>query len=72
MEMEILDYECRRDGLKVIYSPIIKVLHNHNASTNYAIRSETKKVKFMNENILNSLKCFKEIMMKDSEKYGKK
>ena len=68
MEMEILDYECKRDNLKVVYSPLISVTHNHNASTNYVLKSETKKVKFMNENNLNSLKCFKNIIMKDREK----
>lgn len=64
-EMEILDYESNRDNLSTLYSPKIEVIHNHNASTNYTFKNEYKKVCFMNNCILNSLKIFIDILKSD-------
>ncbi|MBM7641776.1 glycosyltransferase [Streptococcus loxodontisalivarius] len=57
-ETEILDYQCQRDGLKVIYDPSVKVLHHHSTSTASSFSSELKKVRFMNRCILDSLNAF--------------
>lgn len=61
-ETEILDYECKNDNMIEIYSPKLKVVHNHNASTNYTFKNEFKKVCFMNDCILHSLKEFYKII----------
>ena len=62
MEMEILDFICKKNNFKECYSPDIHVIHNHNASTNYTYKKEFDKVVFMNKCIYDSLKNFKKIM----------
>lgn len=67
-EMEILDYECKRDNLKELYCPDIKVLHHHNVSTNLTYSTEFEKIVFMNENIKKSLEEFLILMKKDKKR----
>lgn len=57
-EMEILDYECQKEGYKEVYDPTLKVLHHQNVSTNETYASELKKVRFMNEQNYYSIKNF--------------
>ncbi len=64
-ESEILDYECHKAGLKTMYSPKLKVNHNHNASTNLTYNSELKKARFINNCMYNSISAFLEILEKE-------
>ncbi|HEM6372265.1 TPA: glycosyltransferase [Streptococcus suis] len=57
-ETEILAYQCKKDNLKVVYDPSIKVLHHHSTSTSSTFSSELKKVRFMNNCIYDSLQAF--------------
>ncbi len=59
-EMEILDYECQKEGYIEVYDPLIKVLHHQNVATNATYTSEIKKVRFMNEQNYASIKAFLE------------
>ena len=59
-EMEILDYECRKNGFVEVYDPSVKVLHHQNVSTNATYTNEMKKVKFMNEQNYASINAFLE------------
>lgn len=57
-ESEILDYECHLNGFKEVYDPYIKIYHHQNISTNVVYSNALKKVKFMNEQNLNSINAF--------------
>lgn len=59
-ESEILDYECYLNGFKEVYDPDIKVFHHQNISTNAVYSDTLKKVRFMNEQNLNSITAFLE------------
>ena len=59
-ESEILDFECQKEGWKVVYHPSIYVLHHQNVSTNIVYSNELKKVRFMNQQNYNSISAFLE------------
>lgn len=59
-EMEILDFECKKNNLKEVYDPAIRVLHHQNASTNATYTNEIKRVRFMNEQNYASINAFLE------------
>jgi len=67
-ESEILDYECKRDHMKTMYDPSIKVYHHQNLATNAAFHSALKKVRFANQCIYNSTSAFLDLIMQDSKK----
>lgn len=69
-ESEILDYECRRAGLKTIYDPSVQVIHRQNVSTDKVYRSELKKVRFMNRCMYESTGACLELMEQE-EKGGR-
>lgn len=66
-ETEILAYQCEQLGLKVIYSPKIKVLHHHSISTRKTLQNELKKVRFMNNAICDSLERYLELLEEDGQ-----
>lgn len=66
-ESEILDYECRRDGLKTVYDPSVQVIHRQNVSTDKVYRSELKKVRFMNRCMYESTGAFLKLMEQEQE-----
>lgn len=67
-EAQILDYECRRDGILMMYSPYLKVTHYEDLATNAAMKNEIKKMKFVNECMINSLNEFKILMENDKKR----
>lgn len=67
-ESEILDYECRRDSLKTMYDPSIKVNHHHSVSSARTYKSELKRETFVNKCVYNSLKSFKNLINEDKTK----
>lgn len=69
MEENILYYECMRDGLKIVYSPIISVTHLDDVATNAAIKSDYQKFKMKKNESRKSKRVFLEQMEKD-EKLG--
>ena len=48
-ECEILDYICRVDNRKTVYSPDIKVEHHQNISTNVVYKNIIQKTLFANK-----------------------
>ena len=59
-EMEILDYECRKNDLKEVYDPAVKVLHHQSVSTNAFFTNEMKRVRFINQQNYASINAFLE------------
>ena len=64
-EAQILDYECRRDNMLMVYSPELKVIHYEDKATNAVFRKYALKAIFVNECMYNSLLAFKSLMEKD-------
>lgn len=62
MEEDILHYECVRDGMRVLYSPRVKVNHLEDVSTNASIESEYQKFKMKNQEMKKSIEVFLEIL----------
>ena len=62
MEEDILHYECMKKGLKMLYSPDIKVKHLEDVSTNASIKSGFKKFKMKNNEMKISIMVFLKIM----------
>ncbi len=67
-EAQILDYECKRDGMKQIYSPEISIQHHEDIATNAAEGGYYQKMNMKYERTLESLKIFKELILKDQRK----
>ncbi len=57
-ESEILDYECGREGLKVLYEPSLHVLHHQNVSTRTTMADERRRTDFMNTQNYRSISAF--------------
>lgn len=57
-EEDILHYECRKQKLKMIYSPAVKVIHLEDVSTDTVYTSSFKKTVFINKNLEKSIKVF--------------
>ena len=66
-ESEILDYECHRDHLKVVYDPSVKVNHHHSISASKSYNSELKRERFVNKCVYDSLVSFIDLMDRDKE-----
>ncbi len=62
MEEDILHYECMKKGLKMLYSPYIKVKHLEDVSTNASIKSGIKKFMMKNNEMKTSIMIFLKIM----------
>ncbi|WP_260769098.1 glycosyltransferase family 2 protein [Oenococcus oeni] len=67
-EAQILDYECKRDGMKQIYSPEISIQHHEDIATNAVEGGYYQKMNMKYERMLESLKIFKELILKDQRK----
>ena len=65
-ECEILDYICRRDGLKTVYSPEIRIIHHQNVSTNVVYNNIYSKTLFSLKCNIESTEAFIELI-KQSE-----
>lgn len=62
MEEDILHYECNQLGLKMIYSPKLKIKHLEDISTNATIKSGFQKFKMKNNEMKKSIKILLRIM----------
>ena len=60
-EEDILYDECLEKGLKLVYSPLIRIKHHEDGSTDYIYKKNKEKIKFIYTNQLASIKVLKEI-----------
>ncbi len=63
-EEAILYFIAKRDNLKTIYSPTIKILHKEDSSTNEIFKKNFKKRRFYYKNFIKSGKVLLELMEK--------
>lgn len=63
-EEDILHYECKKQNLKILFSPEIKVIHLEDVSTDSVYKSTIKKTKFINKYLEQSTKLFFNILSK--------
>lgn len=66
-EAQILDYECKRDGLIQVFSPRLKVEHHEDVATNAVKGNLAKKMNGKYIQLLDSLGIFRELIVKDLE-----
>lgn len=57
-EPDILDYECRKEGFQEWYVPSLKVYHHQNVATKASYRNELQRVRFMNQQLYDSITAF--------------
>lgn len=67
MEEDILHYECMISGLKILYSPEIRVKHLEDVSTNVSVKSGYKKFKMKNREMERSIAIFLRLISKEGE-----
>lgn len=60
-EEDILAYLCQRNGLSIIYTPSLQVLHKESVSTCLSHASQLDKDIYLTQNIVASLKIFKKL-----------
>lgn len=65
LEAEILYYQAKRDGEKMIYYPALKVDHHEDKSTDAKLKNQAKKSIFSIRCLKDSVKAFIELMEKD-------
>lgn len=61
-EEDILSFECKKAGLKVVYSPRIGVIHLDDVSTNLVFNNGYKKAQMKNYEMLRSAKVLEQVM----------
>lgn len=62
LEEGILQFECMRDGLKMVYDPSLRVLHFEDVSTDVAFGSEARKDRFKFEQTRKSIAVLLDLM----------
>lgn len=72
MESYILTYEMKRDNMKMIYYPNVKILHHEDVSTDKTYTQQYKKSFFTIDCLLQSCDAFIELIEKDIRKNEKK
>ena len=65
MEAEILYYQARRDGEKMIYDPRLKVDHHEDVATDATFKKQSQKSVFTVKCMLQSTKAFLDLMDRD-------
>ena len=65
LEAEILYYQAKRDGEKMIYYPDLKVDHHEDKSTDAKLKNQAKKSIFSIKCLKDSTKAFIDLMEKD-------
>ena len=65
LEAEILCYQCRRDGEKMIYDPRLRVDHHEDVATDLEYHKQSKKSIFTIKCMLQSTKAFLALMDSD-------
>ena len=68
MESYILTYEMKRDNMKMIYYPNVKILHHEDVSTDRTYTQQYKKSFFTIDCLLQSCNAFIELIEKDIKK----
>lgn len=58
VEEDILFYLCKKNNLKTVYFPNTTIYHKEDSSTDFLMNTESKKRRFLYENILKSLRVF--------------
>lgn len=53
-EEELLFIRLQKNNMISVYSPLLKILHNEDGSTNYSIRNQRDRNIFVNKNLLKS------------------
>lgn len=69
-EAQVLDYECKRDGMKQLYAPELVVYHHEDVATNQVAGSYVAKMNKKFERMLDSLQIFKRLILQDERKQG--
>jgi GT2 family glycosyltransferase len=64
-EEDILHYECMKDNILMLYSPVVKVEHLDDISTNAVFKSKYKKEKMKNSEMLKSINIFLKLISSD-------
>ncbi len=62
LEEGILQFECMRDGLKMVYDPSLQVLHLEDVSTDAAFGTEARKDRFKFEQTRKSIAVLLDLM----------
>ena len=65
MEAEILYYQARRDGEKMIYDPGLRVDHHEDVATDATFKKQSQKSVFTVKCMLQSTKAFLDLMDRD-------
>jgi len=68
LEMDILDYLCRRENLKVMYSPEIRIIHREKQATGRTYKKNAEKTIFMSKCGIQSYSCLMQLMEEDHYK----
>lgn len=63
-EEQILYHICVIKGYKMIYNPITSIVHKEDGSTDYVLKNNAAKLKFIYKNELNSYMILKDILEK--------
>lgn len=61
-EEDILYYICKRDNLRILYYPRMKIYHKEDGATNSTFKVDSVKRKFIYRNSLNSLNALLKLM----------
>lgn len=64
VEEDILFYICQKNRLKTVYFPEVTIYHKEDSSTDFLVKTESKKRRFLYKNIIKSLVIFYKIMSK--------
>jgi len=67
MESYILHYQVKRDGLKIMYNPKLKVIHHEDVSTDQTYSHRYKKAIFTNKVLLQSCNAFIDLIEEDKK-----
>ena len=64
VEEDILNYLCKRNGLKMLYSPSLRIFHKEDSSSNAVLGKTRSKQLFICNHSKNSLNVLLELMQK--------
>lgn len=70
LEEEILSYQCRQKGYRVLYHPSIRVLHQEEVSTKSSSDSAFKKYEFFSVQLRHSAKVMLRVMGEEGRANG--
>lgn len=67
LEEDILYYECKKRGLKIIYNPDLKVEHLEDVSTKSKFKSQYQRYKLKNKELYKSVCVLEKLMLKHQD-----